>query len=240
MRWHTGPNKVFGIRGNLHFLYGRGLALCGAMAHLEPRMKRMLALQVALDRAGFSPGQIDAQVSINTERALRAFQHAHGLHVTGELDRKTVRTLGQPFVHSVRTYQITSRDVEAALDWMSMADMLAERFHTSPALLRYINSEARFQDGETLLVPNVESAAAIPAETPVVVTVAERAHMLSVQDESGEVIFHAPLSSAADEDGYAAEPTCLPRVSVGGIRLTSWDAMRLACLMNGTAKVVMR
>ena len=210
------------------------------MAHLEPRMKRVLALQVALDRAGFSPGQIDAHTSANTERALRAFQQAHGLHVTGELDRKTVRTLGQPFVRSVRTYQITARDLESALDWTSMADMLAERFHTSPALLRYLNAQAMFEAGETLLVPNVESAAPVQSEAPVVVTVAERAHMLSVQNASGEVIFHAPVTSPGADKAYSAEPAGLPRVSVGGIRLTSWDAMRLACLMHGTAKVVMR
>lgn len=211
------------------------------MAHLEPRMKRVLALQVALDRAGFSPGEIDAHASGNTERALRAFQQAHGLHVTGELDRKTVRTLGQPFVRSVRTYQVTNRDMETALDWRSPADMLAERFHTSAALLRYMNTDATFEEGETLLVPNVEPYAThLRPDAPVVVTVAERAHMLSVQNASGEVIFHAPLTTAGEEDAYAAVPTCLPKVSVGGIRLTSWDAMRLACLMNGTAKVVMR
>ena len=210
------------------------------MAHLEPWMKRVLALQVALDRAGFSPGEIDAHSSSNTERALRAFQQAHGLHVTGELDRRTVRTLGQPFVRSVRTYQITERDMETALDWTSPADMLAERFHTSAALLRYMNTDARFEEGETLIVPNVEPFAVMRTETPVVVTVAERAHMLSVQNASGEVIFHAPLTSAGDEDPYAAEPTGLPKVSLGGIRLTSWDAMRLAGLMNGTATVVMR
>jgi len=203
-------------------------------------MKRVLATQVALDRAGFSPGQIDAQSSANTERALRAFQQAHGLHVTGELDRKTVRTLGQPFVRSVRTYQITGADLESALEWPAMADMLAERFHTSAALLRYLNTQAMFEEGETLLVPNVESATPVPPKTPVVVTVAERAHMLSVQNASGEVIFHAPLTSAGENDAFAAEPAGLPRVSVGGIRLTSWDAMKLACLMNGTAKVVMR
>jgi hypothetical protein len=203
-------------------------------------MKRVLALQVALDRAGFSPGQIDAQSSANTERALRAFQQAHGLHVTGELDRKTVRTLGQPFVRAVRTYQITEGDLESALDWPSMVEMLAERFHTSPALLRYLNTQAMFDEGETLLVPNVESPASVRSEAPVVVTVAERAHMLSVQNASGEVIFHAPLESPGSDDAFAAEPAGLPRVSLGGIRLTSWDAMRLACLMNGTAKVVMR
>ena len=203
-------------------------------------MKRILALQVALDRAGFSPGEIDAHRSANTERALRAFQQAHGLHVTGELDRNTVRTLGQPFVRSVRTYHITQRDMETALDWVSSADMLAERFHTSAALLRYMSSETRFEEGETLLVPNVEPFAVMHTETPVVVTVAERAHMLSVQNASGEVIFHAPLAAAGDDDAYGAEPSGLPKVSLGGIRLTSWDAMRLACLMNGTATVVMR
>ena len=203
-------------------------------------MKRVLALQVALDRAGFSPGEIDAHSSANTERALRAFQQAHGLHVTGELDRKTVRTLGQPFLRSVRTYQITEGDMESALDWTSPADMLAERFHTSAALLRYLNTGAGFDEGETLLVPNVEPFPVTNNETPVVVTVAERAHMLSVQNASGEVIFHAPLTSAGDQDENAAAKPALPKVGLGGIRLTSWDAMRLACLMNGTATVVMR
>ena len=210
------------------------------MALLEPRMKRVLALQVALDRAGFSPGEIDAYSSANTERALRAFQQAHGLHVTGELDRKTVRTLGQPFVRPVRTYQISQRDMESALDWTSPADMLAERFHTSAALLSYLNTDAQFDDGETLLVPNVEPFAVMINETPIVVTVAERAHMLSVRNASGEVIFHAPLTSAGDQDANAGKPAGLPKVSLGGIRLTSWDAMRLACLMNGTTTVVMR
>lgn len=211
------------------------------MAHLEPRMKRVLALQVALDRAGFSPGEIDAQGSPNTERALRAFQQAHGLHVTGELDRKTIRTLGQPFVRSVRTYQITDLDLETALDWTSMAEMLAVRFHTSAGLLRYLNTDATFEEGETLLVPNVEPFAVnVRPQSPVVVTVAERAHMLSVQNAAGEVIFHAPLTTAGEDEAFVTEPAGLPRVSVGGIRLTSWDAMRLACLMNGTAKVVMR
>jgi hypothetical protein len=204
-------------------------------------MKRILALQVALDRAGFSPGEIDAHSSGNTDRALRAFQQAHGLHATGELDRQTVRTLGQPFVRSVRTYQITAVDIERSLEWSSTADMLAERFHTSSALLRYMNTDAAFEEGETLIVPNVEpNPNTQHPEAPVVVTVAERAHMLSVHNASGEVIFHAPVTSAGDRNALPAEPSGLPRVSVGGIRLTSWDAMRLACLMNGTAKVVMR
>ena len=156
--------------------------------------------------------------------------------MTGDFDR-TVHTLGQPFVVCVSDH---AGDLDSAQEWPSMADMLAERFHTSPALLRYLNTQVTFEEGEMLLVPNVESAAPVRSQAPVVVTVAERARMLSVQNASGEVIFHAPLTSPGDDDAFAAEPAGLPRVSFGGIRLTSWDAMKLACLMNGTAKVVMR
>ena len=123
----------------------------------------------------------------------------------------------------------------------SVADLLAERFHTSPALLRDMNADVEFEDGETLIVPNVwpNPTTEHPA-LPVVVTVAERAHMLSVQDASGDVIFHAPVTTAANRPALHVEPSCLPRVHAGGIRLTSWDAMRLASLVDGRATVIMR
>src|SRR5688572_1595063 len=107
---------------------------------LDAPMKRILATQVALDRAGFSPGEIDARMGGDTERALRAFQHAHGLHVTGELDRQTIRALGTPFLHPVRSYRVTAGDVSQAAGHASVEEMLAERFHTNAPLLRYMNN----------------------------------------------------------------------------------------------------
>src|SRR5690606_30300175 len=48
-----------------------------------------LRLQVLLDRAHFSPGQIDGLAGSNQQRALRGFQQARGLEVTGEADAAT-------------------------------------------------------------------------------------------------------------------------------------------------------
>ena len=215
---------------------------------LDAPMKRILATQVALDRAGFSPGEIDARMSGNTERALRAFQQAHYLHVTGELDRQTIRALGTAFLHPVKQYVVTADDVLDSAAYTSVEEMLADRFHTSAPLLRYMNNKVYLAEGDAIVVPNVDEAAA-PVRTVkgelVVVTVAERAHILSVQNARGEVIFHAPLSTADDRDSISVQPIYLPEAKsklapFGEIRLTSWDASRLASLVTGDARVIVR
>jgi len=58
------------------------------------RAGRSLTLQVLLDRAGFSPGEIDGGVGQNTRKAIEAFQAAHELQPTGEADDATWKALG--------------------------------------------------------------------------------------------------------------------------------------------------
>lgn len=41
-------------------------------------LTKAIAIQVALDRAGFSPGVIDGQMGANTRRAMRAYEQQHG------------------------------------------------------------------------------------------------------------------------------------------------------------------
>nr|MDQ3039271.1 peptidoglycan-binding protein [Pseudomonadota bacterium] len=53
-----------------------------AAAELGP-VEQTLRAQVLLERAHFSAGVIDGQTGGNTRRALRAYQSAHGLPVTG-------------------------------------------------------------------------------------------------------------------------------------------------------------
>jgi len=58
-------------------------------AHSAERKADALAVQVALDRLGFSPGVIDGAMGGQTQKALRGFQEANGLEITGQLDEDT-------------------------------------------------------------------------------------------------------------------------------------------------------
>jgi peptidoglycan hydrolase-like protein with peptidoglycan-binding domain len=45
-------------------------------SHAAPVVNQNLATQIALDRIGFSPGEIDGQAGRNLQRALAAFQRS--------------------------------------------------------------------------------------------------------------------------------------------------------------------
>jgi peptidoglycan hydrolase-like protein with peptidoglycan-binding domain len=51
-------------------------------------------IQEALKAQGHDPGPIDGTMSGRTQEALRAFQTAQNLPVTGQLDSETIKKLG--------------------------------------------------------------------------------------------------------------------------------------------------
>lgn len=189
---------------------------------------RVLGLQVALDRAGFSPGEIDAQMGENTDKALAAFQAARGLAATVRLDAATAAELGDPFRHPLTSYVVGAQDtsgpfVEAipddlmaqaafeTLGYQSVAELLAERFHTSVALLERLNPGVPYDTGAELRVPNVEPLVrpeptgrvpktSAPTAGAISITVNATSRVLTVQDAEGTVRLHVPVSVGSEKD----------------------------------------
>jgi lipoprotein-anchoring transpeptidase ErfK/SrfK len=218
--------RVFTLLGCLILL--SGTIQGGALPHSAPVINEILAAQVALDRSGFSPGEIDGKAGRNVQRALAAFQQSHQLPATGQMDDRSWKELTSAGgdVPPLVEYAITDADVvgpftpdippklpdQAALDALNFRtplEALAERFHSSPALLQQLNPAAMFQRaGERLMVPNVTStsgasAASAAAPSPgadVTVVVTKSTSALTIEDPSGRILFHAPVTSGSTHD----------------------------------------
>ncbi len=193
-----------------------------------PIVNEVLATQVALDRSGFSPGEIDGRAGRNLQRALTAFQASHQLPATGEMNDPTWKQLvaAGGDVPPLVEYTIADGDVagpftpdipqklpdQAALDalnYRTPLEALGERFHSSPALLQQLNPGAMFQRaGERLMVPNVSPSSASPGGSPapvspasdVKIVVTKSTSALTIEDPSGRVLFHAPVTSGSTHD----------------------------------------
>src|SRR5436190_19842942 len=178
-----------------------------------------LAVQVMLDRAGFSPGEIDAQQGSNLKRALTAYQAARGIPASGANDQATWQRLQQdtgsqpPLI----AYTVTDSDIAGpftpdiptdlmqqsklgALGYRSPLESLGEQFHVRPSVLTALNPAATFAHaGEAIMVPNVSAGAPEPSSS-VTLVVTKATSALTVLDESRRVVFHAPVTSGSQHD----------------------------------------
>ena len=128
--------------------------------------------QILLARAHFSCGQIDGDFGTNLGKTVAAFQGERKLPVSGAVDAGTWAALNADRAPLLIHYTISGDDengpfVEVPKDMLEQAklpslgyssplDELAERFHSSPALLKALNPGAAFtQAGQDLIVPNV-------------------------------------------------------------------------------------
>ena len=170
----------------------------------------MLAAQVLVDRAGFSPGEIDGRGGSNTDKAIDAYERVTGSRVGDVVASSeppttsytiTVEDMDTPLVRAIPRDMVAKARLKR-LHYTSVLEMLAERFHASPALLKRLNPRLRIGAGQQLVVPNVNVVSAAEGKPlpGAVVHVSKAFSTLWVTDDAGKTIMHAPVTSGSEHD----------------------------------------
>ena len=171
-----------------------------------------LEAQIALARAGFSSGPIDGVGGPQSAAALRAFQESHDLPATGALDATTRARLA--LTSAALTQLVLSpedltrlqplaptrvgKSQQTALDYETVLELVAERTHASPNLIRRLNPDVNWAEPAAdtpLVVPAIPRLPKTKKAARVIIQLA--AHTLEIFDADGGVIAHFPVSIAS-------------------------------------------
>ena len=171
-----------------------------------------LDAQIALARAGFSAGPIDGVGGAQSTTALRAYQERHDLSVTGVLDPATREKLlltTPPITQIILTGEDLAqlqpleptwlgKSQQTTLAYETALELIAERTHASPNLIRRLNPEVDWTEptaGMSLIVPAVPRLPKTKKAARIIIQLA--AHTLEIFNADGGILAHFPVSIAS-------------------------------------------
>lgn len=193
----------------------------------------VLRAQILLDRAGFSVGVIDGRARKNTALAIHWFQASQRLPTTGVLDSATYSRLASiaGTDDAVTLHTVEARDVEGpfvaiprnvyeqekmrCLCYASPLEAIAERFHTTEAILRKLNPTQSFvalSPGARIFVPSVERPERSNLKTITRIQISKTGSYVHALAADGSIVYHFPSTL-----GSAYDPSPDGRFHVTGI-----------------------
>ncbi len=176
-----------------------------------------IRLQVLLDRAHFSPGEIDGKFGENAKKALRAYAEAQQLPGSDTLTDAIWQKLSSDTQPVLTTYTITEKDTSGPflrklparmedmksiprLNYTSPKEALAEKFHMSEQLLGALNPGQHFdRAGATIVVVDTgQGRSKTPAKADRVVVDKNR-QTVKLFDKSNSLIGFYPATVGSEE-----------------------------------------